>query len=510
MIPGYLITNSKVTAKNKNNKSMKKFVPYDHNQEPFYVPTRLQFKVENTLCCVNSEKKQLLNTLGMVGNYQDEYTFLKYCYNLIWKKFDNNIFLKYIDTDIYSNIRKDFTHLETFSIDPVGCKDIDDAISIETINNGYKVYVHIADVASYIPINSVLDKIIQQRCSSMYLTKLKNDKTNYQDQINMLPDELVTNYCSLTHNTFRRCSTLIMTIKDNKVMDYEFCKSNIINNNAISYEAASELLETNENLKLLFNLGKEIYNNDDGFQKLEDYDTHKMIEIFMVLANNLAAVKLSEKCSNVCLLRVCDTTSDLNINYLFQKVGKAKYIIGTKNNTGHKGLNLEYYTHFTSPIRRYADIIVHRLLFDSYDYNNYNIDVDNINDTVARIKKLERDTIALAKIYNIYDQIKNKGSSANMIGSVLKIEENKLLIFVKELNFIINIKLFHSDIKEVLYKFIINEDKTNVLILKKEDNSLVSSFSINEEININVIVSLKQNRLKDKIIIKICKLDFII
>lgn len=509
MIPGYLITNTKVTAKNKSNKSMKKFIPYDRNNSSFYVPTKLQFKVENTLCCANVEKQQLLNTLGLVGIYQDEYTFLKYCHNLVWKKYDKDIFSQYINMDPYSNVRKDLTHLNTFSVDPIGCKDIDDAISIEVINdnNNYKVYVHIADVASYIPINSSLDKIIQKRCSSMYLTKRMNNKNIYQDQINMLPDELATNYCSLTQDNIKRCSTVIMTIKDNQVINCEFCKSNIINNNALSYEEASKLIQENMSvdLKLLFDLGKRIYNSDNRFQNKKDYDTHTMIEVFMVLANNFVAIKLSKKYPDKCLLRICDSCVDLNNNYLFQKISKAQYIIGTENNIGHKALGLQYYTHFTSPIRRYADIIVHRLLFDN-DIND--IDVTNINNTVTRIKKLERDTVALAKIYDINDLIQRKGSSTNMSGLILQVEENKLLVFVKELNFIISVKLFHPDIK-ILYTFMINEDKTNMIIIKKENVNSVINFQINEEIDINVIVSLKQNRLKDKIIVKVCKLDLV-
>ena len=144
--------------------------------------------------------------IGNVGEYKSELEFLKYRNNIKWKKFPPNISnINNLDPDI--SFRQDFTHLCIFSVDPNKCKDIDDALHITDIDdNNYEVGIHIADVTSYIPYISDLENIIANRCESVYLIN---------EQINMLPNNMATNICSLIENEPRRTFSVIFTIDKN-------------------------------------------------------------------------------------------------------------------------------------------------------------------------------------------------------------------------------------------------------------------------------------------------------
>lgn len=512
VIPGYLLTNTKVTSKNMQGKSMKKFIPCDKTSEALSVVTKLQFKTSNTLCCVNSDTKCLASVIGNVGNYSDEYTFMKYYYDLVWKKYNQSLWSKFVTEDLYKDIRIDMSHLHTFSIDPFGCKDIDDAMSIECVDNDkYRVYVHIADVASFIPIESELDNIIKSRCSSIYLSKRTGFKSYIMDQINMLPDELATNHYSLLRGQVRRCTTVIFTIDANGVGvvgDYQVCKTSIVNKCAISYDTAEKMIagRLDKDMERIYALGKIIYKGDDL------YDTHKMVEVFMVLANTtVASILVNDryKINNKCLLRICDEKVNTNvvsaandIVYLFNQTVKAKYITDEADNTGHTKLNLACYTHFTSPIRRYADILVHRLLFD--DCSGLSIDIDNINNTCYRIKKIQNDIQSLGHVYDICDMIKTGDKAQIMKGVVLGVEENKIRLYIEKIKVVIYVRLFHKQL-ESIYTF--NVTNNVMSVTKNSDNMKTVDIVVGEEVDARVIVSIKQNRIKDKFIVQLAKLD---
>jgi ribonuclease R len=312
--------------------------------------------------------------------------------------------------------RRDFRDTTTFTIDPADAKDFDDAISFKTLENGnYEIGVHIADVSHYVTPGSALDKEAYARGTSVYLV----DRV-----IPMLPERLSNGVCSLRPHEDKLCfaavfeldkdaniitewfgRTIIQEVLENKTGDYaeELTKLNELayilrdlkfKHGAISFESTEVKFQLDEK-------GKPI-----GVYVKERKDAHKLIEDFMLLANKKVAEYAAKKgkgkqkytfvyrshdspnlenLGNFALFAArfgyeinmkSDKEIAKSLNYLMEDVeGKkeqnvltqlairsmAKAVYTTKK-TSHYGLAFDHYTHFTSPIRRYPDVMVHRLM----------------------------------------------------------------------------------------------------------------------------------------------------
>lgn len=323
--------------------------------------------------------------------------------------------------------RKDLREEIIFTIDGADTKDIDDAISIEKLENGnYNLGVHIADVSYYVKENTEIDKEAYDRGTSVYLA----DRV-----IPMLPHKLSNGICSLNPNVDRLAMSCSMEIdKDGNVVDYNIFESVINSKIKMTYTSVNDYLENNkvnegyepftEKLSLMkdladilrankdkrgyidFNIDEsKIIVNEQGEAvdvKLRDRGTgEKLIEDFMIAANETVATHIyfmdlpfiyrihgipkEERVENflkfIKVLGYNITTDKANItpktmqaillelkdkkefhilsSLLLRSMQKAIY---DKSNIGHFGLASKYYTHFTSPIRRYPDTTVHRLL----------------------------------------------------------------------------------------------------------------------------------------------------
>jgi ribonuclease R len=322
--------------------------------------------------------------------------------------------------------RRDFRDTPTFTIDPIDAKDFDDAISFKKLENGhYEVGIHIADVSYYVKPGMALDDEAIARETSVYLVDrvipmlpevLSNDLCSLvqgQDRLVMsavfeLDDEGGVHgewYGRSLINSHRRYSYEDAQVTlDTKTGDF-YEELSLLNSIAKKLSKArfdNGALETEEVKFKLDEKGVPI----DVYVK-ERGDTHKLIEEFMLLANKYVSKFITEKQENaigrsICVYRVHDTPDsdkmhDLDLyirslgfhvrfmdgvipskdlNDLLQKMGDrpekhllqvhitrsmAKAIYSTKN-VGHYGLAFSYYSHFTSPIRRYPDVLTHRLL----------------------------------------------------------------------------------------------------------------------------------------------------
>ncbi|MEI7787648.1 MAG: ribonuclease R [Chlorobiaceae bacterium] len=331
--------------------------------------------------------------------------------------------------------RLDIREKTVFTIDPVDAKDFDDALSIESLEDGlYSIGVHIADVSHYVPENSPLDREALKRATSVYLV----DRV-----IPMLPARLSEQVCSLNPGVDRMAFSVFFTMTaDGEVRKHEFHKTVIHSKRRFAYEDVEEILKQGKGdyvaeLQLLDRLsvilrekrfkhgGLDFETEEVRFKlgnkgepleviKKERLGSHRLIEEFMLLANRKVAkyltktFKENKKEPQPVIYRVHDFPQqekvlilanfvkrlgfDLKLNrgkegpivsatvlrHLLQEVkgtnveflvnelvlrsmSKAVY---TGDNAGHYGLGFEHYTHFTSPIRRYPDLIVHRLLFE--------------------------------------------------------------------------------------------------------------------------------------------------
>lgn len=275
------------------------------------------------------------------------------------------------DYDVCSD-RVDLTDIASYSIDPEGCVDIDDAIHYRRLKDGHEIGVHIADVTSYFPIDSTVWSEMNRRVETVYTDHVYH----------MYPEEFSIMRAALSEGSRSRAFSLIISL-DSKlnITDYKFVES-YVNVKNISYETADEIWssrtrdDSNEDIKMIFNISKILC------EKIMDrpaIDSHDVVETFMVLANNIAArymmdSEMLKSSGSKALIRTqgsCDSPEYTNlavegevldvIGYL--NADRAEYRLYEDGvDSRHHSLNLDQYTHFTSPIRRYADVLVHQTI----------------------------------------------------------------------------------------------------------------------------------------------------
>ena len=321
--------------------------------------------------------------------------------------------------------REDFRNIPMITIDGEDSKDLDDAISLEIIDDVYRLSVHIADVSHYIKENSHLDKEAFKRSTSVYLV----DRV-----IPMLPYELSNGICSLNAGVDRLALSCIMDIdKNGNVINHRITESVININKRMSYKGVNEALSGNEPYSLEYaefldmlnkmNELREILKSkrikrgaiefgfseakivldEDGFPI--DIISEKrslsagIIEEFMLVCNETVAEeyfwlelpfiyrsheepdrdkieilsefvrkfgyymkgKITHSKSIQKLIGEFEGTDEESVisRVALKSLKQARY---THECEGHFGLAAKYYCHFTSPIRRYPDLMIHRII----------------------------------------------------------------------------------------------------------------------------------------------------
>ena len=377
------------------------------------------------------------------------------------------------DLKTYKNMKDTFT----VAIDPKGCIDIDDALSYENINNEHIVGIHIADVSAWI---EQLD--LYRFMSKRYFTVYCPD-TKY----NIFPNILSDNLFSLRRNKDRLALSLLLTL-DNEynIIKTEFQKTIVNVNVATSYEKANNLLNSkHKELTKLFNISKHLMNKEEE----EDYDTHNMIQNYMLYANNKVAEHLIKNDKKP-ILRIHNEPKfqikleDINIDnketldflkyYQFENAIYKKY--DTDSIYYHYGLDIKYYTHFTSPIRRIVDVITHLLLKEVIDNKEseellkIEIDCEKINEENKRNKKMSRDMEKVKILCNIEEK--------EYESYIVDLNENELSIYIPELKHLYRKKLFNKKLLDLLTieltdnKLILKTNKKEITYMKYEKISI--------------------------------------
>ena len=324
--------------------------------------------------------------------------------------------------------RKDLRELPTVTIDGEEAKDLDDAITLEKTEQGYRLGVHIADVTHYVREGSPLDREALKRGTSVYLT----DRV-----IPMLPHKLSNGICSLNQGEDRLALSCIMEINDKGVViGHEIAETLIRVDRRMTYTAVNAIItdddaETKEKYKEFVDLFLQMKELSQLLRKrrqergaidfdfpeskilldakgrpieIKPYERNaatNLIEDFMLMANETVA---QEYCTEEIpfVYRTHDNPDPEKVESLLTllhnqgvKIQKAKEEItpkeiqqiiesieGLPNEamisrlvlrsmkqakyttecSGHFGLAAKYYTHFTSPIRRYPDLQIHRII----------------------------------------------------------------------------------------------------------------------------------------------------
>jgi ribonuclease R len=337
--------------------------------------------------------------------------------------------------------RQDFTNLLTITIDPKTAKDFDDAISLTSDQQGYHLGVHIADVAHYVKSRSHLDKEAYSRANSTYFPgevvpmlphELSSHLCSLKPDVERLTMSVIMDFDQ--KGKLLHYEIVHSFIKSQKRLSYEEAYQILTQE---KNHPLYPLLSRMEKLALLlkkirqergsfdFTLPEpEIVVDEKGNPlriQLHEYDiSHQMIEEFMLKANETIAKHLYYQKSHV-LYRIHEAPSKDNMDTFFalarsigfplppqpkstdiqklfdkakltpfrdqlsiQFIRSMRLAYYSPDNIGHYGLALEHYCHFTSPIRRYSDLIAQRLLFGE----GKNIDMVKIAEHVSERERI--------------------------------------------------------------------------------------------------------------------------
>ena len=356
--------------------------------------------------------------------------------------------------------RVDLQSLPLITIDDEDARDFDDAVwatrdSDSNNQGGWKLTVAIADVAAYVKPDDPIDREAKRRGNSVYMPRLV---------VPMLPEVLCNEWCSLRPKETRACLAVHIWIDHNgSILRYRFERALIQSVARLTYTAVQTAHEgtTNKTTGPLLGAIEELYGAYASLRKARTerntldfdlpeqkiifdetesvqaislrprYDSHRLIEEFMIAAN-VAAAEVLSKANAPCMYRIHDQPplnklenlraylkglgyklsqsrrlTPQNFQQILDKAKNSEHeeAISTvilqaqaraeysPENIGHFGLNIDLYAHFTSPIRRYADLLVHRSLIRHLHLGNDGLldhDRDNFTEIGADISATER------------------------------------------------------------------------------------------------------------------------
>ena len=506
---------------------------------------------------------KIIETIGNINENGIDILCLIKEYNLP-NKFPKTVLneLEFIDDKIEKKDipnRVDLRNKEIFTIDDEDAKDLDDAVSVEKLNDGtYNLHVHIADVSYYVKEGSSLNKEAIRRGTSVYLI----DRV-----IPMLPAKLSNGICSLNEGEDRFTLSISINIDSKgKIISSKIYKAIINVTKRMTYNDVFEILE-GKNKKILkkyenyiqhFNIMKElaiilekrrlakgyldldipeskITLDENGIaidvKKYEVTIANKIIEQFMLTANEEIA-KTFYKLNSPFIYRTHERPDTAKIQELNKFLFNLGYKIELKNdkvepksiqkllkqiegkpeekvistlilrtlkmakyentNKGHFGIASKYYCHFTSPIRRYPDLFVHRVI-STYLNSNYKINDKELlklklnsekyallsSEKEQLATKLERDVEDLKKAEYMQDKIgkEYKGiiSSVTEFGLFVELE--------KTIEVLIKFENLGNDY------YIYNEERKTLAGEKTKE-----IFTIGDKIKVKILEANKSTR----------------
>lgn len=352
--------------------------------------------------------------------------------------------------------REDLRTLECFTIDPDTAKDFDDAVSLYKDDKGYHLGVHIADVSFYVRPGSALDKEAFDRCNSTYFpgtvvpmlpSVLSDNLCSLKPKVNRLTVSIFVDFDLQGNQVDYRITRSV--IKSAKRFTYKEAKAVLDGKKQSKFKSSLELMvelcghlkrKRYERGSIEFSLPELVVIVDEkGVPQKTDYIeydiTHQLIEEFMLKANEVVATHLSTHGKEL-TYRVHDVPAEENLKdfstlalafgfdlspiptpaelqTLFDEalhtpygeylatsyIRRMRLAIYSPDNIGHYGLGLTHYCHFTSPIRRYVDLVVHRILFEKEsDRGTLEVIANKCSEQERTSAKAEMSVVTLKKL----------------------------------------------------------------------------------------------------------------
>jgi len=321
-----------------------------------------------------------------------------------------NIISRFKQTNNINPSVKDLTHLKTYSIDDSETYEIDDAISLEKISYQHKLWIHIASPTSYFEYQSAIDKKARKLISTVYLST----NTHY-----MLPEILINDVFSLSNKEKRESLSLgVIFNEDGSILSTEIVQSIIKVDFRLNYIEADELIDyapkEEEDLSIISSIlqSRRCYRKNSGateilesFGKIIVEDNNPILKIVdptlsrqliseaMILYGNIISnftkvnkipvpYRVQQRIDKVSKDSIRHSDNKVLYNFVLKKtMGKSYYSI---NPMPHSSLGVKSYLHATSPIRRYADLIVNYQL-NRYLNNNELISKEDVEQIINEI-----------------------------------------------------------------------------------------------------------------------------
>jgi ribonuclease R len=376
--------------------------------------------------------------------------------------------------------RRDLTQLATFTIDGPETRDFDDAISARREGQRIRVWVHVADVAAFVRPDSLLDLDAKRRATSVYLpTRV----------VPMLPKSLSTGVCSLTPGDIRSAISAEFLLDHGRVVEQSFYRSRICSKARLTYDHVDDVFlgraEPGPTYKAALAAARAAAidrtreRQDHGRQaefiidkgQVTDLswrqasEAHQLIERLMVLTNEAVARFLTQRntpaiyrthtasperqamaAARLRSLGLAVTSN--SIADLYTAVTDQEALVGpqpalqdllrsvrpparyAREPSEHTGLGLQDYTHFTSPIRRYADLLVHRALLVELGcepletaprYAQLAEIAEHLSQRTLEAKRLERRAEAICRVSLLRWRLRSSKLERTLPGTVIGI-----------------------------------------------------------------------------------------
>lgn len=391
--------------------------------------------------------------------------------------------------------RRDLTAEPTFTVDPASARDFDDAISARREGDGFRIWVHIADVAAHVRPDSGLDREALARANSTYAPAMVSP---------MLPESLSSGACSLNPGVERLAVTAEIELSgEGEAKATSFYRSTIRSDERLDYdrldrvfsgrEPASEMIAaaieasraaaaaiaartSGRGLKVTSTEAEFTFTSDgqvEAARTLRETESHRLIERLMILTNEQVA-QLLERKKVATLYRVHEQPDPDRIRFLIEQLAsldvptpsigelagpteagrvanEASVLVAeeaarrgygaaslsslvlralkparySQENRGHAGLGSLAYTHFTSPIRRYPDLIAHRALLSTIDGGEERPGTHEVaaaalhcSDTERDSMRIERDGDDVCEAFLLQRELFERGPNASFEGEV--------------------------------------------------------------------------------------------
>ncbi len=528
-IVGTLLLNSKVKYGVYKDKLLYLFKPSVPNYPDFYVASKYENETENKYVYIefaeweNYLRGNVIDYIGNVGTKEGEYNHLKYMNELNGIKE-----LKFSKSKIEEDVKKDeefqksckttlsllpsmkkkeqkkHKFYQLFSIDPIGCKDIDDAFHFKVLDEEKEIYeigVHISYTWTY--FKEHVEKYFQlfsERMSTFY---------GYNKNIDMIPKEYAENLCSLLEKKYRNVLSTIFVIKKDKIVssviklnvgyimkNYDYDNVNKLYN--IYEHKDRSTFSAKENMLIgLMEVTEKVFKTNSV------KDSHKLVEYWMICANCVMAKKCIKKYGYRTILRV------QNVPNIENQIENEKRIIepelqhflniyngeaaeyrayNKKYNNRHYSINefvnwrYNYYTHSTSPIRRFCDMYLQGLYtkilpsrLKDYQLDNLYI-ITKMNDLNKNMRKYQNQSKIIDLLFKYVDKDEYMINSSGYIIEI-NVEKNMMKVYFPDFGFILKRELVNRKFKSIakinelnnVYTIKIDEEEHIYEVYKKYD-----------------------------------------